>query len=144
MPIYVTNEAQLDIPEGWDDQSIVAFVAPGQLPRIGVVITKQALQPGETPEAAVDLHLAQSARRLRRYELIERKTTTVGGLKGQDISFHFSNDGLLVYQRQVIVPYGALLWILTVSSVDSRRAEADQILQRALQSLKFRRPGGGP
>ena len=141
MPIYVTNEAQLDIPDGWEDQSVVAFAAPGGLPRIGLIITKQPLQAGETGAQALDRHLRTSAQKLRRFHLVDRKGRTVGGIRGWDASFTFSHEGLLLYQRQVVAPYGDVLWVMTVSATDERRAEADQLLDRTAQTLKFRRPG---
>lgn len=142
MTIYVTNEAQLEIPEDWGDLSIIQFGSPGPLPRVGLVITKQALVAGQSAQDAVEHHMRSTSQKLRRFQLLERQTRTVGGIKGWDTSFTFSHDGLSLYQRQVVVPWGALLWALTVSGPEARRPEADQVLESAVQSIKFRRPGG--
>lgn len=140
MSTYVCNEAQFEIGEGWEDQSITAFALPGPAPRVGLVVTRQVLLPGMTAEEIVEGHLKSTSQKLRHFELLEKKSRTVGGLPGWDARFTFNREGLHLYQRQIYIPYGDMIWAITTSSPAARRNEADQAVERMMASVKFRRP----
>jgi hypothetical protein len=142
MSTYVTNEAQFDVPDGWEDQTITAFASPGDAPRLGLVITKQPIPEGETADQVIDKHLVNAARKLRRLEMRDRQKRVVGGLPGWDVRFVFSHEGVSIYQRQVFAAYGQQVWVVTVSGVAARTDAVDQALEKMLGTLKFRRPAG--
>jgi hypothetical protein len=143
MPTYITNEAQFDIGEGWEDQSIIGFSSPGAAPKSGLVVTKQRLAAGEKVDDVIDKHLRSTSQKLRRFELLESKERTVGGIKAREARFTFSHDGAALYERQVFVQLGDLVWVLTASAIDAKRADVDQAAEKLLASVKFRRPTSG-
>jgi hypothetical protein len=73
---YDAKTFGLDLPDGWDDKSVVAFAAPhkpGARATSTFVITRKAPEPGETLKTFAGRHLAALAQTLRKFALRENR-----------------------------------------------------------------------
>jgi hypothetical protein len=130
MQEYRLNEADLVIPDGWQDNTIKAFSAPvtNGGGSANFVITRDAKTGSPDVAAYADQHLVESAKKLKGYNLIGRRSQPVDGQPSITVDYTWSTpDRIEVQQRQAYVQHGAMFLIFTMSakSVDFSRFEGE-------------------
>ncbi len=106
MARYTYTDLLLDVPDDWQDRSIIAFAgspAPGQTFAPNIVVTHDRLEKRETINAYADRQLVQLAQRLPGFKLVSRGEVTVGGLPALELRFNWRGENGDLDQHQVFV-----------------------------------------
>src|SRR5258708_5196668 len=82
------NDGEMEIPEGWEDRSVIALSSPAgsKKPDASFAITKDPLASREPSLAAyADKQIVDMAKNCPRFELIHREQRNLDGLPAQQI-----------------------------------------------------------
>jgi hypothetical protein len=127
----------MDIPKSWAVSNIL--VAPGA-PRgftTNLVMTRGALQPGETLEAYVDRQIAEMAKEMKKFHLRTRESSTLGGQPAITLRCAWHGTQGPVEQEITMVVRGAEA-ILFTATVPKNQADKTLPLFRAvLGGIRF-------
>jgi hypothetical protein len=89
MPRYEHPDASFDVPRDWEDRSVVAFAAPAKPGQTvsNLVMSRDALPPGDDVRRYGDRQLVEMAKRLDGFELHARQELTLGGQPTLELRF---------------------------------------------------------
>lgn len=144
MARYQGVDLSFDVPNDWDDKSIVAFSAPAKPGTIvpNVVLTRDKTKPNETLDAYCDRTIVDMAKNLGGFALTSREPRQVGQTPGVEIVFSWNgSSGKQVVQHMLIVVTGpnAVAGLnLTCDQADAKRLSA--VSDRIFSSFKFAPP----
>lgn len=144
MPRHDQRDISFDVPRHWEDKTIVAYAAPaavGQAVAANVVMTRDALQEGESLARYADRQLAEMAKRLDGFELVRRDELTLGGAQAVAIRFGSRGSAGPLEQRLVVVE-GRRRAVFCFTATTSK-ADADQnnpLFDRILSTIRLATP----
>lgn len=130
-----------DVPNDWEDKSIVAFSAPAKPGAIvpNVTLTRDKMKPEETLDAYCDRTVVDMVKNLGAFQLIAKDARDLGGQKAVEIIFSWNGTGgKKVYQHMVIASPGGKAVVglnLTCDHADARKLEA--VAERIFASFKL-------
>lgn len=151
---YLMNDVRLEIPGGWDDQSvnIFALLPPGRVagdelppgaapvPEFSFVVHRDAPREDESAAEYVERQIMQLQGTLPGLTVVRRGELLVGGVAALDAEFRWAADQGLLHQRQVYVPRRGRVLTFTATAparVWFRHAET---VEQVLGGLRFVTP----
>jgi hypothetical protein len=144
MTDFLFNEGALELPEGWEDRSVLAlsFPAGSKKPEASFAITRDAAAAGQPTLAAyVDRQMVDLGRSLTRFDLVERAREMLDGEPAERLEFTWrSPDGATVRQRQTIVRLeNGWALTLTCTTQESRFAQYQPAFEKLIRTFRFRK-----
>ena len=130
MSSYQLYEGNIEIPDGWKDQTMNAFILPesnGKGGKASFVVSRDYNTKSETIEHYADLQLVEAAKKLPKYKLIRRNEIQVGGQAAMQVDYTWATpERVEIRQRQAFLKYKDyfLIMTLTVPSNDFGKYEA--------------------
>ena len=147
MPRFDNREVSFDVPEGWQDRTVISFEAPrggGVQPPSNVTLTKQPVASDKTLMGLVTQQIADLSMAFPKFELVRQRDTTVGTAPAIEILFHWAHpQGALTQQVTMFVNEGHV-WSLTATTARGQIERDAAHFERMLRTLKFAPPGPLP
>jgi len=147
MRSYRLNEADVQVPGDWKDNTINAFVLPGEEGggAASFVITRDAEAGGVELQVYADQQLVKAAQQLPSYALLTRDTTRI--IAGQPaIQSDFTwltPEGVSVRQRQACLRNGDLILVLTLTARDATFSNYEPVWGQVVDTLRLRTDDAG-
>lgn len=142
MPSYRTNVGIFDVPDTWEDQSIVAFRLP-RAPGGGdasFVMTKDAGK-GVTPfDRYVETQAGNCSRSLPDYRELRRELMQANERNAAWLEFQWTKDQTVMQLRQIYFDCGFFSVICTLTSAPQDIAFHEAEWRRLMGSLVFDPP----
>lgn len=139
MSTYRMNDAEIDIPEHWSDQTVNIFSASPEPPApLSLVITRDRLSPGQDLPEFAEARLSQLETQLDSLKIIEKRQIEVGGHFALEAELRWMSKQGAVHQRQVYVEHGERVLVLTATSPGVISAAHAAEFEQVLSSLKLR------
>jgi hypothetical protein len=140
---YEDKEIALEVPDHWEDRSIIAFSAPAdpKKPMVpNVVITREKPNPGENFDEYANRQLVQNARTVNQFKLLNHSKTTLGGAPAVDIGFAWRHEvlGVSLQQRQLIVQRGPRMLSIVLTATDEDYAALEAEFEAILATVRMR------
>lgn len=146
MALYRTSVAVLDVPQTWQDQSIVAFRLP-PAPGGGdasFVLTKDAAKGGRPFAGYFDQQAEECRRSLPDYVEIKRELLHANARDAAWLEFQWTNDRTTMQLRQIYFDCDRLAVICTLTCMPGDIAYHDAEWRRVMASLVFDPPAAAP
>lgn len=135
---------ELAIPDGWEDRSMITWVAPPSarykvLPNI--LISKGKMLANETLSDFVNRQLKELMAKVRTFNLIRRGDVQLAGRPAVELAFSMKPQGIVLAQRQIFFnppgdPGTVHTVVATSAKDDWATLEAD--FERIFQSLSWK------
>jgi hypothetical protein len=136
-----------DTPDDWTDRTIVAFAAPvrpGGQHAPNIVVTEEPMSETETVQTHAGRQLAQLAKQMPEFDLVESYETTLAGLPAIYFRFHWVSHFGAIEQAMTIVARDVAAGRLVVTFASTVRVEeAEQMrptFSDILRSVQFGTP----
>jgi hypothetical protein len=119
MKPYRLNEADIEVPEGWRDNTINAFSLE---PRGGgsaanFVVTRDAMTESADVQGYSDLQLVEAAKKLRGYKLLGRRAVAIDDQPAIEVDYSWvTPEKVEIHQRQAYVKRGELVLTFTLTT----------------------------
>src|SRR5262245_52188819 len=116
MSVYRINEADIDVPSTWTDNTLNAFTlpAPNSTGVANIVITRDTLGDKDI-EAYADQQLVEAAKKLSGYQLLSRAHTNVDGRPAIETNYVWTTPQRVeIHQRQTCVARGDRVLVFTL------------------------------
>lgn len=142
MPTFLHNDLSITLPEGWGDASQFLFVA-SKIDGIqtNLVLSRQALAPGETLDALWKRHKGQLMQVLTTPKFLAEEAKLLGGRSGFWVELAAKHQGKSVHQMIFLFGAGPNLALsLAGTCAESEVESLRSTLTEALTSLAS--PGG--
>jgi len=143
MSSYRTSVAVFDVPDQWQDQSIVAFrlpPPPGGGGDASFVLTKDPGKGSTLFPAYFERQADTVARALPGYEELKRELFYANDRDAGWLEFTFSKDGRPVQLRQIFFDTGHTAVICTLTATPADIGFHDVEWRRVMASLVFDKP----
>jgi hypothetical protein len=141
---YEDKDIALEVPDHWDDRSVIAFSAPttdSKTPIMpNVVVTREKPKPGETLDEYANRQLVTNAKTVNQFKLVKHVRTTVGGQPAVEIGFEWHHEvlGVSLRQRHIIVQRGPRMLSIVMTATDSDDPASDKELEAILATVRVR------
>lgn len=145
MSAYYFNQGALNLPQKWEDKTIVGFSFPqgAKQPAATIAITLDVMPDDVTLGAYIDKHLKFMPRNFSRYEFISREELEINEKPAIQINFSWrAPDRSLIQQQQTMLecPQGSLLtFTATAAMKEFDRYQKD--FQSIINSFQCRQDG---
>ncbi|UVM50332.1 DcrB-related protein [Pseudomonas sp. B21-015] len=138
MTSYRIQEADLDIPDTWQDQSINIFKLPavGKAKEASFVISRDATQGDSTFAEYVDRQLKSAEQQLPSFKLVQRWDMVLHGHTATLLDYTWQREGRELMLRQVFIERKPSVLITTLTTTPSDLAHHEQAWKRVMHSLK--------
>ncbi len=147
MARYDNRDVSFEVPEGWEDASVISFRVPGSPAGkldANVTLMRSDTRPMSTPLATYAMQQVTTlASALPKFELVSQRDVMFGGLHAVEVLYSWSTPDGGVTQRITLFDRGAHTWTFTATA---RRAEfegAKPHFDRIASTLQFAQ-GGSP
>lgn len=140
MSTYHIHEGSYSLPAGWRDESMIIHTVgdPRGPAQFSVVMSRTRVNDGEDFVEFAERQLADLQRTLPDFSVLDQAQRHVGGQMALEASFSWASDRGPMQQRQVYVPAGPTVLVITATSLGrldpARMAEVDALLA----SFRFR------
>ena len=144
MPVCQTAQFDLTIPEGWEDRSMITWVAPPSkrykvLPN--VLVSKSRMLPAEDLSGFVNRQLKELMAKVPTFDLLRRGDTLLNGNPAIELSFTMRPQGVTLMQKQLFfIPPGDPRTVHTVVATSAKDdwSVLDADFSRIFQSLSMK------
>lgn len=147
MSTYHLQEAELELPNAWQDNTINTFVLAGPKGRgnvANVVITRDHQTDSDEVDHYADLQLVEAAKGLQGYKLRWRRALELDGQSALEVSYTWRTpERIEIEQRQAYVRWGGHFLIFTLTT-KRQDMDAHEAAWRALLVSVRLRPHGRP
>lgn len=139
MPTYLMNDAEIEIPDDWVDQSVNLFSASPQPPApLSLVITRDRLKAGQDLPEFAETKLGELESQLTSLKIVEKRQIEVGGQLALEAELRWTSKQGPVHQRQVYIENGERVLVLTATSPGTISAAHASQFEQVLSTLKLR------
>ncbi|SDB67953.1 hypothetical protein SAMN03159382_06071 [Pseudomonas sp. NFACC23-1] len=142
MTSYRIQEADLEIPDTWQDQSINIFKLPavGPAKEASFVISRDTTQ-GDAPFAEyVDRQLKSAEQQLPGFKLVQRWDTVLHGHTATLLDYTWQREGRDLMLRQVFIERKPSVVITTLTTTPNDFAYHEPAWKVAMHSFKPQPP----
>lgn len=136
---YTHRDIAFDVPDGWEDRSIVAFAAkPGRPGRVAtnLALTREPLPEGMSLRKYADKQLVDLGRQLRDLEVLDSGPVAVAGAEAFEVRCSWRAATGAVEQRILLIPVDQSVVSLAITGPRGRREEIDAAADQILSSLQ--------
>jgi hypothetical protein len=119
MKTYRLHEADIQIPDNWQDNTINAFsLSSGKSGNVAnLTITRDAVTQSKDVQSYADQQLVEAAKKLKGYKLIDRRSTQINGQSSIEANFTWlTPERIEIQQRQVYVMRDKTFIIFTLTA----------------------------
>lgn len=143
---FKSEEVTFEAPSGWEDKTIVAFAAPAQPGKFSpnVVMTKDALKPGESLRSYADRQIMELARRLEGFDLLESGERDLGGLPALEYRFAWRSEHAELHQHTVMCAVADRVLTFTGTATHDDEATLDDAMEQLLATITFPKASPAP
>jgi len=119
---YHINEGSIQLPHAFDDRTMQVLIPEGSGVGFNLVITRDPLEPGETPSGYLNRQMDDLRRQVTKYQETLREPVHLGGksqgIEGVCLEVHYKQQGKFLYHRQGVfaLPNHKQMLTLTASS----------------------------
>lgn len=119
MSIYEINEASINIPELYNDESVNFFLVPetGE-EEFSVVIRREPAQADQLLDTYVFKQLAQLKTRMPKLTLVGQNSVILNGLPAVEVEFTWISKDQVMRQHQVYLIVSGMTVTITAISLD--------------------------
>ncbi len=141
MPKINSRDICMDVPDDWQDRTIVAFSAPlkpKQTVAPNIVVTRDSIGVTEPASSYADKQLVELARRLEAFNLSSKRDTLLGGLAAVELVFTWRGGTGILKQKQIFVaPGNGLVVTLVATALVSDFSGMEPVFTAILDSISF-------
>jgi len=137
---YRIQEADLEVPDTWQDQSINIFKLPavGGAKEASFVISRDATQGDSVFVDYVDRQLKSAEQQLPGFKLVQRWDMVLHGHAATLLDYTWQREGRELMLRQVFVERKPAVLITTLTTTVNDLAHHEPAWKLAMHSLKLR------
>ncbi|BCG24806.1 DcrB-related protein [Pseudomonas tohonis] len=138
MTLYRLHEADLDIPDSWQDQSINIFKLPatGPAKEASFVISRDPSK-GDAPFADyIAQQLSNARQQLPGFALIKQWDINIQGSPAVLLDYTWQREGRQLMLRQVFIEHRALVLIATLTTTPQDLPYHEPAWKQAMQTFK--------
>lgn len=136
---YQTGNFSLEVPDDWQDRSIISFtasVAPSEFAP-NVVVTREAIDARMSVEEYANRQFDLTQAEVQGLKIIERKNTTVGHLPAVQIVQKIAAHGLNLQQLQTFILIDEIIVIVTCTSTAAAFNQHLPRFQKIVESCRL-------
>ena len=140
MPSCMQKDVSFAVPEGWVDNSVVAYSAPRRTREANppsVIVTRDRLAPRETLGAYSARQRKELARDLPGFRMVSEQSCELGGIAAVERRYSWNGRGGLLDQRQAMVARGGEVLTFTATVVRAESARLQPVFDRIFASVRF-------
>jgi hypothetical protein len=142
LPQVDNRDVVLQVPDEWEDRSVVAFEAP-RAPG-AFLATNVALMRLDTKASSVLTFVTQQvatlASSLPKFELVSQRDVTFGGLPAVEILYHWRPPDGALTQRITVFQREGKLWSFTATALRQEFPLAKPTFDKIAASVRFPSP----
>lgn len=142
MSSYQLYEGSIEIPEGWKDQTMNAFILPesnGKGGKASFVVSRDYNTKSETIEHYADLQLVEAAKKLPKYKLIRRSNTQISQQAAMQVDYTWATpERVEIRQRQAFLKYTDYFLIMTLTVTANDFGKYEATWQETLKTVVIR------
>lgn len=138
MTLYRIQEADLDIPDAWQDQSINIFKLPavGGAKEASFVISRDASQGDAIFADYIDKQVKSAEQQLPEFKLVQRWDTVLYEHAATLLDYTWKREGRELMLRQMFIERKPAVLITTLTTTPSDLAHHETAWKIAMSSLK--------
>ena len=143
MKPYRLHEADIQVPDDWQDGTINTFSLEGAGGKSAAnfVVTRDPKTKVADVQAYADQQLVTAAKHLKGYELTERRLTQVSGQQAVEVDFTWKTpERIEIQQRQAYLQWGELFVIFTLTAKKADFRQHEGVWEEIVQSVQVREP----
>lgn len=136
---YKTGNFTLDIPDDWQDRSILSFVAtvsPNEFAP-NVVITKEFVDAETSVEDYANKQFAVTQSEVEGLQIVDQQNITVGSEPAVQIVQKISAHGLNLQQLQTFILSDNVIFIITCTATAAAFSQHLVRFQKIAQSIRL-------
>jgi hypothetical protein len=138
MERYHVDGLSFEVPPGYEDQSLNAFVpSRPAAPSSTLTIAREPRGEQTVAEQAEGI-LAKVARAFSSVKVVARRSRSIGTLPGYEARLEMKQDGVPLYQRVAFVGWYDTFLVFSVTTLRAKRTEGDRLAERWLDAFRFR------
>jgi hypothetical protein len=129
-----------EVPDHWQDQTVVAWAAPAQAGKPAqpnIVVTRDKLPPGQTIKTYATKQVAAISKSLPEFEIEDSRDINVAGLPAVEVRFTWEGESGHLAQRQIMVAHKDVVYNITATCLSSGVADNTPIFDKIIASLQF-------
>lgn len=137
---YKTGNFTLDIPDDWQDRSILSFVAtvsPNEFAP-NVVVTKEFVEPETSVEDYANKQFAVTQSEVEGLKIVDQQNIDIGGEPAVQVVQKISAHGLNLQQLQTFILSDAVIYIVTCTATAAAFAQHLTRFQKIARSIRLR------
>lgn len=137
---YQSNKFALEIPDDWQDRSIVSFsaaVAPNEFAP-NVVVTREIIDAETSIEEYTHQQFDITQSEVQGLKIIDRRQTSIGGRAAVQIIQKISAHGLTLQQLQTFILGEEEIYIITCTATESSFEQFLPRFQKIAQTFQLR------
>ena len=119
MSSYRLYEGSIEIPDGWKDQTMNAFMFPepnGKGAKASIVVSRDYETKSDNIGHYADLQLVEAAKKLPKYKLIRRNEIQISGQSAMQVDYTWATpERVEIRQRQAFLKYKDYFLMLTLT-----------------------------
>ena len=138
MTTYRLTDATLEVPDDWEDKSVNVFATLSSNPLpISLVLNRDAMKTGQDLADFAEQRLDEMESMLKQFTMIEKRQIEVAGTTALEAEFKWRSDTGLMHQRQIFVPHGERVLIVTITAPREIREQQKEQIEFVLSSLRL-------
>jgi hypothetical protein len=144
MTQYEGKDLTFEVPDEWEDRSVVAYSAPTSRANPNapnVVVTRDKLGNGEDAAKYANRQIGDLAKQLTGFRLLEQRDVVLGGVPAKELVFSWLGSRGRIVQRLAMVLQGSRVVNVTTTVPTADAAKMAPVFDRIMGSLRFGAPG---
>ena len=143
MARFENKELGFDVPEGWEDRSVVSFEAPrppGKMVGPNVTLMRIGKPRDQTLPAFATQQVASLAASLPKFELVEQRNITLGAANetpAVQVLFHWQHPDGALTQRVTMFVRGENVWSFAATSLRGDLEQTNALFDSILRSFRI-------
>lgn len=141
---YDQEDIAFEVPEGWEDKSVIAFAAKSSAPgrvTTNLALTRDRLPAGESLRKYADRQLVDLGRELRDLELVDSGPLEVDGCEAFELRCIWRSASGTVEQRLIMIAANEQAITLAVTGPRGKRKEIDAAAEQVLSTFRLKAGG---
>lgn len=137
---YKTGNFTLDVPDDWQDRSILSFVAavsPNEFAP-NVVVTKEFVDAETSVEDYANKQFAVTQSEVEGLKIVDQQNITIAGEPAVQVVQKISAHGLNLQQLQTFILSDEVIFIITCTATAAAFAQHLTRFQKIAQSIRLR------
>ncbi|HEY5240067.1 MAG TPA: DcrB-related protein [Polyangiaceae bacterium] len=147
MTQHEAKDLVFEVPDGWEDRSVVAYAAPSSRANPNapnIVVTRDKLGEGEDAVKYANRQIGGLAKQLTGFRLQEQRDVVLGGVPAKELVFQWLGSRGRIVQRLAMIPQGSRMINVTTTAPAADAAKVEPVFERILSSMRFGAPTSPP